>query len=309
MCTAQPRPNWSPSTPPRVDGLRQQVERSRVILEVVLGIAEIPEGFRDATPVVELPEDHEGFLGHGPASRDVDLGDHVDEADVVELLRDDRAVTRLAREGECLVVEPLRCPDLAAPVGQPGRGVESDPAKGGIRGCGRQCQQCHRSLIALGEVAAELPHPPHRPGDAEADVGGATLHDPAQGGPDVVELALQPVQPPLLIWPGVLRSGLLRQLEECQRVASPDLVDLAGFGQPFHGEVADCLEHPEPRVADSSRPGEGGSGRRGRRGRRGRLVPISSAGPQTASASSRLMPPENVEARARSRCAPGSRRS
>jgi hypothetical protein len=114
---------------------------------------------------------------------------------------------------------------------------------------------------ALGQVPALLPEPPDRPGCLLGPVGLAGLDGPAQAGPEVGVLQVQAVQPLALVGAAEVGPGGHGQVEEPAGVPPGDLVQLAGGGQPLPPELADRLQHGEPRAAG----GGPGGGQRGRR--------------------------------------------
>jgi len=77
-------------------------------------------------------------------------------------------------------------------------------------------------LAPLAEIAALLPEPPER--EPEPD-GGLRIGDrlgAVEGGPEVVSVRLQPIQPRALRGSGELGSGALREFQVRREVAFPD---------------------------------------------------------------------------------------
>ena len=124
-------------------------------------------------------------------------------------------------------------------------------------------------------------------------------------------LPLEPVEPRPLVGPGQFRRGALGELQHRGGVAGGDRVGLAAARQHLGGELADRLEHPEPRLARAAfvEPDEALVDQRAQ------TVddvasPISSAGPQTASAISSSKPPRNTDKPIdQALCSPSSSRS
>ena len=75
------------------------------------------------------------------------------------------------------------------------------------------------------------------------------LNGPAERRAKVVVLALQPVEPGVLVATSQLGMGGLRQVGEVGRVATPGGRFLASGGQLSQRELADRLQQPQPRLA------------------------------------------------------------
>ncbi len=248
----QPEGVYGPAKPERVaddapgiGGIGEDRPGRLVVAEEVFGVADVPERLGDADLIAKLAEDRKRLVGHRLALADVVEGHHVREALVVERLGDGATVAGRPGQGQRFVVERLGPVHLAAPVGEPGSRVEPLPSHDRIVRRPRQRQDCEHSLKAFAEVAPHLPEAPQRATGGQPERRVIALDGPDQRETEVVMLDLQAVEPGALADAREVGLGGLRQGQECRRVASPDLVELAGFLEALTSVVADRLEHPE----------------------------------------------------------------
>ena len=121
----------------------------------------------------------------------------------------------------------------------------------------------------LVQVAALLPEPPHREREVDRASGVAGRDRAVKHGPQVVVLALELLQEPALVGTGQAGGDRLRERQVPAGVAAPDRRRVVAGVEHLRRELADRLEHLEPRLG--RRPGAGsGSGRRATSARRGR---------------------------------------
>ena len=104
------------------------------------------------------------------------------------------------------------------------------------------------TAAGLGQVATLLPEPPQREGKPDRGLAVAIGGRTVDRGPQVVVFQLQPVQPGALVGPGELRRRAPGQVEEPGPEPAAHLGGLGATVQHLAGELADRLEHREPRL-------------------------------------------------------------
>ncbi len=133
----------------------------------------------------------------------------------------------------------------------------------------------------LVEVAALLPEPPEREREPCRDLGEWPRDRVIQGGPQVVVVAFQSIEPGSLVRTGQMRSGPFGEREERRGMPVADVVALATRLEHLARELRDGVEHHEARLV-------------------GRVVDA-----QQALVDERRQPIEHVEAQVRTRAAHG----
>jgi hypothetical protein len=128
---------------------------------------------------------------------------------------------------------------------------------------GRTSEEAVDAFFALAEVATETPKPLSSPGDASGNLEAryrvvVTLAlmrllgqclPPLDRGPEVVVLRLETVQPESSVWPAKVRPGALGECEEVLGVSPAEPLGFATRLKPLQGELSDCLQHGEARLA------------------------------------------------------------
>ena len=96
-------------------------------------------------------------------------------------------------------------------------------------------------------MAALLPERPQRGGQPQHGGPVTGLVCPAERGPQVVVLGVQPRQPGDRLRPGQCRAGLLGQRQVVGGVPPPDLPGFGPLGQQLGAVFPDGLQHGQPR--------------------------------------------------------------
>src|SRR5579871_2782341 len=105
-------------------------------------------------------------------------------------------------------------------------------------------------LPALAIVATDPPESPERPRQPQACFGSPLLLPaPLQGGPQIIVLALEALQPLREIGPQYARFGRLRQLQKKLQMPITPRFYLSGLPQPLPSIRSDRLQQTIPRPA------------------------------------------------------------
>ncbi len=162
-----------------------------------------------------------------------------------------RRLSVLASQCDSLVDVPRGFVEGGLVHGQPGR--PDQPAD--LRGCGSQAgvagqrERLGEPPAALAEVAALGPEPPQRAGQAEHGHPVAPVPGPAEGGPQVVMLVVQPRQPGHGLRAGERGGRLLRQGQVVSGVPLPDRGGFRVRRQLLAAVLPDRLQHAHPGAA------------------------------------------------------------
>ncbi len=146
--------------------------------------------------------------------------DRSQEAEVVVSIRDQPRFAELLRDRQPLFVQDARRGEVLHPVGQAagGRQGTNPRLRSGLRR--RMSQQLGQPRPAFAELRSLMPEPPDGAGNPHPDLRFPDRQRPAHGGPQVVPLVIDQVEPGLAPVLHQVRLGALGEIEEDARVAA-----------------------------------------------------------------------------------------
>ena len=97
-------------------------------------------------------------------------------------------------------------------------------------------------------MVPQLPEAPERRADPQAHLRLACIQRPGERSADVVPLGVEALEPLALLWAEQAWLCLLGQDEVVRGVPSSDVLSVAARRQTLERELANGLEHPQPRL-------------------------------------------------------------
>jgi hypothetical protein len=168
------------------------------------------------------------------------------EPQVLQAERDPAAVADGRVQGQALLEQGAGPRKVVLVVGQEPRPIERPSPHGGVHARSLRRSEGEQALQPrppLGAVAPDLPEPPQLTGEAQPG-GHVVLAGPRQGRPEVVVLAVQPLQPRGLVRP---RQFRLRPFGEGRAPGEVPPLQRGGLprgAEALQGVLPDRLQHP-----------------------------------------------------------------
>jgi hypothetical protein len=228
--------------------LRGAVEVARFAFR----LPQVRKGRGEPDVAPDLAGDGSAFLQHRSCGVQV-AQPAMGNAEAIELPCLLVAVAQFSPDGQAALQEPETCLEFALlvqqhpePVGQPAQRC-SGVIRSEVDGPFQPPPPFGDMTVPEPELSERLDQP--QAGRGPLAVGGAGLQRPAQGGPQVVMLGLQAVEPGQMLPAVQLLGGLLGKGRVMLGMPAPGLFFLAGLGQALQGVLADRLQHARPRLA------------------------------------------------------------